>query len=59
MLNIYEMIVVAFSLIDKANRVRFFEETLLVANVSPEIVLEMLFFILSNANIDFLDWQLC
>ena len=28
---------------DKANRVRFFEKTFLVANISPEVVLGMLF----------------
>ena len=47
------MVVAAFSLKDKANRVRFFEETLLVANVSPEIVLEMLFLTLNGADINF------
>ena len=49
------MIVAAFLVTDKANRVRFFEKTFLVANVSSKVVLEMLFFILSDANIDFLD----
>ena len=43
---------------DKANRVRFFEETFLVANVSPKVVLEMLFLTLSVVNNDFLDWKL-
>ena len=41
MLDTYGMVVTAFSVTDKASRVRFFEETLLVANVSPEIVLGM------------------
>ena len=49
------MVVAIFLLTDKANWVRFFVETFLVANVSPEIVLEILFFTLSDANIDFLD----
>ena len=43
---------------DKANRVRFFEETFLVANVSPEVVLGMLFLTLSIADVDSLDREL-
>ena len=58
MLNTYEMVVVAFSLINKANQIRFFEQTLLVANVSPEVVFEILFLIISNIDIDFLIWEL-
>ena len=58
LLNTYEMVIAAFLVKDKANRVRFFEETFLVANVSPEIVLEMLFLILSYANVDFLGRKL-
>ena len=38
---------------DKANRIRFFEETFLVANVSREVVLGMPFLTLSGADIDF------
>ena len=38
MLNIYRIIVTVFMVIDKANRVRFFKKTFLVANVSPEVV---------------------
>ena len=53
MLDTFEMVVVAFSVIDKANRVRFFEETFLVANVSPEVFLGMPFLTLSGANVDF------
>ena len=48
------MVVVAFLVTDKTNRVKFFEEIFLVANVSPEAVLEILFLTLSNANVDFL-----
>ena len=58
MLDTYEMVIVAFLMIDKANRIRFFEETFLVANISPEVVFEILFFIWSDANVDFLDWEL-
>ena len=52
-LDTHGMVVAAFSVEDKANRVRFFEETFLVANVSPEVVFEMLFLTLSGANVDF------
>ena len=52
-LDTHEMVVAAFSVEDKANRVRFFEETFLVANVSPEVVFGMLFLTLSNADVDF------
>ena len=58
-LDIYEIVVAAFSMTDKANQVRFFKETFLVANISPKIVFGMPFLILSGADIDFLDWDLC
>ena len=57
-LDTYGMVVAAFLVIDKANRVRFFEETFLVANVSPEVVFGMLFLTLSGADVDFLDREL-
>ena len=47
------MVVIVFSIVDKANRVRFFEETFLVTNVSPKIVFGILFFTLSGTDIDF------
>ena len=52
------MVVAAFSVENKANQVRFFEETFLVANVSSEVVLGMLFLILSGTDIDFLGRKL-
>ena len=57
-LDTYGMVVVAFLVTDQANRVRFFEETFLVANVSPEIVLRMPFLTLSGADVDFLEREL-
>ena len=57
-LETYGMVVAAFSVEDKANRVRFFEETFLVANVSPEVVLGMPFLTLSGADVDFLGREL-
>ena len=58
MLDTYRMVVAAFSVLDKANQVKFFEESFLEANLSPKIVLEMLFLILSDTNVDFLGWKL-
>ena len=57
-LDIYGMIVVAFLMIDKANQVRFFEETFLVVNVSPKIVFGIPFLTLSGVDVDFLDREL-
>ena len=57
-LDIYRMVVAAFSVKKKANQVRFCEKTFLVANVSPEEVLEMLFHNLSSADVDFLRYKL-
>ena len=47
------MVVITFSMTDQANRVRFFEETFLIANISPDVVFGMPFFTLSGANVDF------
>ena len=57
-LETYGMVVAAFSVTDQANRVRFFEETCLVVNVSPDMILKMPFLTLSNADIDFLKKEL-
>ena len=58
MLETYRIVVTVFSVKDKANQVRFFEETFLVANVSPKVVFEMSFLTLSGADIDFLGREL-
>ena len=57
-LDTYEIVVAAFSITDKANWVRFFEKTFLVANFSPEVVFGMLFLTFRSADIDFLNWEL-
>ena len=57
-MDTYGMVVIAFSMTDKANQVRFLQATFLVANVSPKIVFGMPFLTLSGANIDFLGWEL-
>ena len=53
-LDTYEMVVAAFSVIDKANQVRFFKETFMVANISLKVVFGMTFLTLSGANVDFI-----
>ena len=48
------MVVAAFLRIDQANKVRFFEKTFLVVNISSDVVLGMPFFTLNGADVDFL-----
>ena len=52
-LKTYRMIVSTFSVSDKDDGERFFEKNFLLADVKPDIVLQMLFLTISNANIDF------
>ena len=52
-LDPHEIVVAVFLVVDKINRVKFFEVTFLVANVSLEVVFRMLFLILSSADVDF------
>ena len=47
------MIVSTFFILDKDGRGRFFEESFLLADIKPEIVLEMPFLTMSNADVDF------
>ncbi len=52
------MVVSTFSVSDKDGRERFFEESLLLADVKPDIVLRMPFLTMSNADNDFQAWNL-
>ncbi len=54
----YEMVVSTFSVLDKHDRERFSEERFLLADVKPDIVLEMPFQTMSNADVDFQAWNL-
>ena len=56
-MDTYRIVVAAFLVTKKANRVRFFKKIFLVANVSPEVLLELFFLTLSSANVDFLHWK--
>lgn len=49
------MVIAAFSVIDRANQIKFFKKTFLMANVSLIIVLGIFFLNLSSVDIDFLD----
>ena len=57
-LETYKMVVSTFFVLDKDGRERFFEESFLLADVKPEIVLGMLFLTINNANVDFQAWNL-
>ncbi len=52
-LETYEMVVSAFLVSDKDGRERFFEESFLLADIRPDIVLGMLFLTMNNADVDF------
>ncbi len=55
------MVVSTFSVLDKDERERFFKESFLLANMSPDIVFGMPFLTMSNADVDFqtrdLQWR--
>ena len=49
------MVIATFSVYNKARKVYFFEETFLLADISIDVALRMLFLTLSNADIRFTD----
>ena len=49
----YGMVIAAFQVVDKLGRSRFFQETFLLADISMEVVLGMLFLTFSNADVLF------
>ncbi len=52
-LKTYGMVLAGFSIQDKSGKIRFFEETFLLADTSMEVVLEMPFPALINTDIQF------
>lgn len=46
-LKIYKIVVIAFFIIDKVNKKKFFEKSFLGADISSEIVLKLLFLTMS------------
>ncbi len=57
-LDTYGMVVSTFSVLDKDGRERFFEESFLLADIKPDIVLGMPFLTISNADVNFQAWDL-
>ena len=52
-LKIYEMAIAAFQVMAKLDRAWLLQKTFLLANITMEIVLKILFFSFSNANIQY------
>ncbi len=52
-LETYGMVVSTFSVSGKDERERFFKKNFLLADVRPDIVLEMLFLTMNNADVNF------
>ena len=52
-LETYGIVIAAFLVENKANQERLFEETFLVANVSPKVVFGIPFLTMSGADVDF------
>ena len=57
-LDTFKMVIADYSFKNKLKRVRFFQETFLLATISLEVVLEMSFLIFSKANIWFAEQEL-
>ena len=53
LLKTFGIVIAGFEVIDKLGRVRFFQKTLLLANTSIEIVLEIPVFTFNNADVYF------
>ena len=52
------MFIAIFLMEDKDKKFQFFEKIFLLANFSMNIILEIVFYILSNIIVNFLDWNL-
>ena len=57
-LETFGMVLADFQVEDKLGRVRFFQETFLLADISAEVVLGMPFLTLSNADVQFVEKEL-
>ena len=57
-LEIFGMVLASFQIEDKLGKIRFFQETFLLANISAEVVLGMPFLTLSNADVQFIEKEL-
>ena len=54
----FGMVLANFQVEDKLGRIWFFQETFLLANISAEVVLNMPFLTLSNADVQFVEKEL-
>lgn len=52
-LETYQIVVSIFSVLDKDNKMRFFKQNFLLTDIKPDIILEMLFLFMSNADVNF------
>ncbi len=52
-LKTYKIVIFTFFVLDKDDKVRFFEESFLLANVKSNIVFKLFFLTISYTNIDF------
>lgn len=52
-LKMYSMVILGFLIHDKLSKIWYFENSLLLAITSIDLILEMLFLVLSNINIQF------
>ena len=57
-LKTFGMVLASFQVEDKLGRIRFFQETFLLANISAKVVLGMPFLTLKNANVQFVEKKL-
>ena len=57
-LKTFDMVIAIFQVKNKLGRDQFFQEIFWLANINMKMVLEMSFFIFSNANIQFADQEL-
>ena len=56
--ELFGMVLASFQVEDKFGRIRLFQETFLLADISTEVVLGMLFLNLSNADVQFVEKKL-
>lgn len=54
-LKTFGIVITSFLINDKAKRSQYFEKTLLLANISIDVVLGILFLTLNNTKINFID----
>ena len=53
LLKIFKMVIAGFHVINKLNKVQFFQEIFLLANTNIKVILGISFFILSNIDVQF------